>query len=341
MRILFVGNVQSTSTSIYYYHSLIKLGHEVIPMDLSTLDSRDIWSRIQLKLTKSTPKKTQQYIHSAILNCLRMDPADLVFVMAQNFLTPELLAEMRQANRIPLTLIYHSHDNNFSKGIGTPGFFWNSLKMYDLVFTTKSQNVDRYKEIGIESAHFIPSAFEPAIHHPIPNDRSRFKTNFPVTFVGTYDRSRDEPMSKAGWDRSFVWGNHWEKYSLYNLYRSRITPNAIYRTEYSDILSHSEIVLGLLREEAEDLHTQRTFEIPACGSLQVAPFTEEVANFFQPEKEIILYRSNEEMKEKIDFLLKKPSLRLQIRNAGHQRAIKGKHTYLDRTEQILQKVNVL
>jgi spore maturation protein CgeB len=210
--------------------------------------------------------------------------------MSQNYIDADTLREMRRIARQPLTLVYHSHDNNFSPGVLSPRDFSHALVEYDHVFTTKSQNVARYQSLGQANAHYLPSAFEPSVHQPIRGKESRYTEKpFEVTFVGTFDSSREPLVEAIGWDRLNVWGNHWKNYSRYDSYYERITTRAVYHHHYADIVSNSQVALGLLRQEAEDLHTQRTFEIPACGALQVAPRNQEITLYFKENKEIINY----------------------------------------------------
>jgi spore maturation protein CgeB len=246
---------------------------------------------------------------------------------------------MRKASKRPPVMAYHSHDNNFSAGILKPKDFDKTLCAYDLVFTTKSQNVPRYRELGQDESHFLASAFEPSIHHPIDDRYSRYSgQSFDVTFIGTYDRSRLPFLEKAGWNRVHVWGDHWKRFPEYRKLKSRIHPRAIYDFEFADVTSHSKCALGLLREEAEDLHTTRTFEIPACGALQIAPRNEELLSFFKEEEEIVCFQSAEELKDKLDFYLRNDFKRLQIARRGHERCLRDKHTYLDRVKEILGRV---
>ena len=157
-----------------------------------------------------------------------------------------------------------------------------------------------------------------------------------VSFVGTYDRSRDALINAVGWHQLKVWGSHWKKFSEYSVHSNQIHNGAVYYFEYADILSHSRISLGLLREEAEDRHTQRTFEIPACGSLQLAPRKPELLSFFEEDKEIVCFDSPEELREKVEFYLKHPKTRDAIAKRGYQRVLEDGHTYGDRVATILK-----
>lgn len=337
LNVLFLGSTSGTSTSVFYYTNLLKLGATVFPYDPDPFSGRSVFHRAYFKLTHQPPPSLVKRQADHILSLVRSNPFDFVFVMSQNYIDAETIREMRRVARNPLTIVYHSHDNNFCPGVLTPRDFNHAIVEYDHVFTTKSQNVARYQALGQQNAYYIPSAFDPGVHRPILGRDSRYHENpFDVTFVGTYDKSREPMIQAIGWDRLHVWGSDWKHYSRFESHHERITASAVYYHDYADIISNSKVSLGLLREEAEDLHTQRTFEIPACGALQIAPRNQEISLYFKEDKEIVLFETNDELKEKVNFYLTHPKERQSIAKKGYERVLRDGHTYLDRTREILK-----
>lgn len=337
LRVLFVGSTAGDSTSVHYFTNFLKLGFSVYPFDPNLFHTQNLWERALVAVSKTPPQRNIERAEGALIELCRKNPFDLVFVMAQNFLSPSCLAQMREVSNVQTTLVYHSHDNNFSPGVLTPPDFEDVIRSFDFVFTTKSQNVERYKLWGQANSYFIPSAYEPTIHRPVPDSHSRYaKDRFPISFVGTYDKSRDPILEKLGGERLEVWGSHWARSPHYGKQFARIHPYPIYFFEYSDVISHSQCSLGLLRAEAQDLHTQRTFEIPACGTLQLAPRNDEILSFFEEDREIICFSSPEELKHKVDYYLSHPQSRQKIAQKGYERCLKSEHAYSDRISRILE-----
>ena len=66
----------------------------------------------------------------------------------------------------------------------------------------------------------------------------------------------------------------------------------------------------------------RHFEIPACGSMQLSYFIEDLASLFKFGEEIEIFNSPEEFVEKAQYYLKNAVEREKIAEAGYQRAIK-------------------
>jgi len=334
MRILFIGNLSWQSTSLYYYQNLLRLGCAVLPFDPELFRTTGPVDLARLKITKRPSNTKRSQAAMKILSLCRTNRFDLVFVMAENFLTPDLLQAMRKVSAHPPAIIYHSHDNNFADGIAKPADFWTQLKLYDVAFTTKSQNVKRYELAGQPNTYYIPSAFEHTVHRP-SSPRNTLGTGYETTFIGTFDHSRDPVFQHTGWTGLRVWGNGWEKSSHYHKQRSQITNHAVYAFEYADILSQSKISLGLLRTEAQDLHTQRTFEIPACGSLQIAPRNSEIQQFFEEGKEIVLFDTLDELKGQCERYLQDEKSRNEMIGRARTRLEKEGHSYWHRTQEIL------
>jgi spore maturation protein CgeB len=337
MKVLYIGNTRRTALALHYFTNLIRLGHQVLPYNADYFGATSWLEKTYQRITKQPVRKRGRQVSQDLVSLCKNNRFDLVFVMAENFIGKETLEEMKRVSShgSPL-LLYHSHDNNFSDGILKPSHFEETIKTYDAVFTTKSASVKRYQDWGQSNAFFIPCAFEPSLHHPIPENYSCLGgKQFDVTFVGTYDTSREKYLNAAGWERLEVWGDRWRRTPLYLSHRDKIHPKAIYDFEFADVTSHSKISLGLLREEAEDLHTTRTFEIPACGSLQIAPRNEEILSFFKEDSEIVCFGSLEELKSKIDYYLSHDYQRNQVALKGFERCHRDKHTYIDRVIQIL------
>ncbi|MCS7200797.1 MAG: glycosyltransferase [Patescibacteria group bacterium] len=80
----------------------------------------------------------------------------------------------------------------------------------------------------------------------------------------------------------------------------------------------------------------KTFEIPACRGFLICNKGYQLDHFFEINKEIVVFESEEEMLEKIDFYLKNDKLREEIREAGYKRLISSNYSYIDRAKIILE-----
>ncbi len=114
-----------------------------------------------------------------------------------------------------------------------------------------------------------------------------------------------------------------------------------------DLYSESEISLGFL--EVYDQHDPskmvlkhmhlRDFEAPLSGAFYMTGFSDEVAEMFEPDKEVVVYSSSEELLDKINYYLKNTSAADQIRKAGFDRAM-NQHTYHHRYKNLFKEIGL-
>lgn len=338
MKILFIGSTERNALALHYFTNFVKLGHQVLPYYPDYFRTKYWFQRVKVHFQRTPLKHRMSQVSNELTTLIKNTSFDLVFVIAENFLSKETIAEMKRVANKNVIFIFQSHDNLFYPGILRPDYFIENLKAYDFVFTTKSQNLAKYKDAGIENAFYLPSAYEPTVHYPISAQESCFKKVFPISFVGTFAPSRIPYIETLGWENLHVFGERWALYPKFLKYRTHIFP-AVYHFQFSDVTSQSQVSLGLLREEAEDLHTTRTFEIPACGSLQIAPRNQEILSFFDEDKEIVLFSSLEELKDKTHFYLTHEFQRKRIAEKGFERCLRDRHTYQDRIEAMFECIN--
>lgn len=79
----------------------------------------------------------------------------------------------------------------------------------------------------------------------------------------------------------------------------------------------------------------RSFEIPMCGGLQICSYSEEISEYFEEDKEIILYRSKGEFIDKAMFYLKPENhdIRMKMKIAARKRAVND-HTWFNRFKKV-------
>jgi hypothetical protein len=83
----------------------------------------------------------------------------------------------------------------------------------------------------------------------------------------------------------------------------------------------------------EDLVSMRTFELPACKGFMLHIDNGEVRALFEPEKEIDVFSTPEELCEKIRFYLTRPELRREMIERAYARCVPT-HSYDTRAKVI-------
>ena len=85
----------------------------------------------------------------------------------------------------------------------------------------------------------------------------------------------------------------------------------------------------------------RAFEIPMSGGLQMCSFNPELAEYFKEDEEIIFYRNNKELQEKMNYYLKEENydLRIEMKKKARLRA-ENEHSWIKRYEIIFKRMNI-
>ena len=108
-----------------------------------------------------------------------------------------------------------------------------------------------------------------------------------------------------------------ELYKVYPKYSLALSSTAARNT---GILKHPLFIVNL-----------RSFEIPMSGGLQICQYTDEMAEYFEDGKEIVFYRTNDELVEKAAFYCSpdQENIRKKMRKAARESAI-AHHTWYKR-----------
>ncbi len=228
---------------------------------------------------------------------LNPNPYDLIWIDKAIFLTPRTTQYLK-----PLTnkLVHFTPDMAF---FGNPSALFNkSLNYYDYLITTKIMEIGEYKKYGIENNLVITTqGFDNEIHKPLTPFSDKDNC---VTFIGLCEAAREKmiqslinnqikvKLAGKGW-MSFIENNKKNPYLTY-------LGEGLFSMDYTKLLSSSYFSLGLLYKQFPELHTTRTFEIPACGTALITEKNEETSSFFTNE-EAIFYNDINDMIDKIKY----------------------------------------
>lgn len=93
--------------------------------------------------------------------------------------------------------------------------------------------------------------------------------------------------------------------------------------------------LNIYRKHNIGSHNMRTFEVAACGGIQLAPFSEEQTSFFKEDEEIFFYRSNPELILQLNRLLKEDKAMIhKFRSNARLRSLHAKYSYKMRSKHV-------
>jgi hypothetical protein len=113
------------------------------------------------------------------------------------------------------------------------------------------------------------------------------------------------------------------------------------------LYSRSQVSLGFVEvhdrndpslEVRRHIHL-REFEAPMSGALYCTGYVDELTHFFEPGKEIVTYRNEEELLDRVRYLLSHPLQADAIRKAGRRRAL-AEHTYHHRYLSLFEAIGL-
>jgi spore maturation protein CgeB len=265
---------------------------------------------------------------------------DFILAYKGYFLKAKTVASLRNARK-PVFNFYP--DVSFEDhGGNIPA----SLRHYDCVFSTKSYHGKReIDKFGIKDLVHVRHGFDSEVHRPITlSDEMLSHYGCDVSFVGCWSPEKERCLSyllelaPKAWLRVYGVGWKYASGEFKQRMGSNLKPGA-YGDELSIVYCASKVNLGLLSSssdpELRDQTTARTFQIPATGSFMLHEDTPEIRKYFEADREVMLFGSNEEMVEKIQLALSSPSLREAIRMRGYERCHRERYDYINAARAIV------
>jgi len=252
-----------------------------------------------------------------IESIFRWKPDIAFFVLFKNEIEFETLIEIKEVLKVK-TLNWFCDDHwrfdNFSR-IYAPYFSY--------IVTTYKKAVERYKLIGIKNIILSQWGCNHFLYR-----RLYLPYLYSVSFVGQPhgDRYRIiEQLKKAG-IKVDTFGYGW--------------PNGRVTTyEMIKIFNQSKINLNLSNASRGKINQikGRDFEIPGCGGFMITGFNKELKNYYRIRKEVLCYKTIEDLIDIIKHYLSNDKEREIIKEAGYRKVLSD-HTYNKRFQRIFEKV---
>lgn len=213
-----------------------------------------------------------------------------------------------------------------------------ALNCYDLILSSLPNVVTRFRRRGISSEYFR-LGFEPSILQRL----TRNPTPWSVVHVGGHGPIHNERNSLLEAVAQQVPVDFWG-YGVENL-----APNSPIRRRYHgeawgldmyQIRHNSRIVLtGHISSVADRFANNMTlYEATGVGACLVTDLKDNLAQLFEPGREVVAYTSAEDCVEKVRYLLGHEDERAAIARAGQKRTLR-EHTYYHRMKELVDIVH--
>jgi hypothetical protein len=266
---------------------------------------------------------------------LKRETYDLIWVDKGVFIHPENLKKIKSRTR---NLVHYTPDTAFFAN--NSRHFRSGMNTYDLLITTKSFELNEYcKRVSEKKIHLISQGYNPYVHY----QRNSFEEKeLAITFIGLCEPNRELLLNSILQDghKVIIGGMGWKNFLKKNGDNNKLVylGDKIWDIEYASAISRSSFAIGLLSKKFPELHTTRTFEIPACATCLVTERNQEIDDFFS-EDEAIKYSSNKELLDKLNYFSTNIPKLEEITKKGKSRIEKDHRDYKNQIEMILKKLS--
>ena len=322
-------------TSDAYSHHLRELGHDAIDTVANCLPLQLRWAAGRGRSGRARgvaaripliPDRLlrEPFLQRATIAQLEAHRSEVVYVQDLLFLSPSQLDLLKGQGRFLAGQISSELPEE------------DLVRRFDLLLTSFPHYVERFRAMGLDSERLQIGFYDRVLDRlrgegidPGP-DAER---DHPLAFVGGVDpsygqhRAGVELLERVAEQLPLeVWGYGAERLPegspLRRAYRGQAWGIDMYR-----VLAQSQIVVNRHGPVAEGYaNNMRMFEATGTGALLVTEAAPNLAEYFEPGREVVSYDGPEDLMEKLRHYLEHDDERREIAAAGQARTLRD-HTY--------------
>jgi spore maturation protein CgeB len=309
-------------TADSYSHALGELGHEAHEVVANCGPLQLAWAR-ERGLRSPGPFRANR--ERIVLAQARDHRPDVVYVQNLRAFSSRLLGRLRKEGA---TIVGQ---------IASEAPSARKLRAFDLVLTSFPHFVEQFRALGIRS-EYLRIGFDPRVLERLRVDGAEREQHGAV-FVGALNRTQhragnallERAAARAPID---FWGYGAGSWPAGSPIRRRYHGEA-WGIEMFRVLYESKLALNRhIGVAAEYANNMRLYEATGVGTLLVTDEKENLAELFEPGREVVTYAAEDELVERIAYYLDHDDERRAIARAGQERTLRD-HTYRHRMEELL------
>lgn len=342
-----------------FYHPLRALGHEVVRGEYNFLayNKRTLMSDGTVNadaVTRERPLISERLL-AQVKAAHAEKPIDLFlsyFYSAQ--IDPAVITAIRALGIMTI--------NWYCNGSYQMDLVAEIAPHFDYCLVPEKFRLKDYQLLGANPI-YCQEAANPSIYKPHDVPRT-----YDISFVGQCYGNRPHYLGYLNHHglSAYAFGPKWHQPASWKrrLYNPVGRALGLPKTTYSDLMPRDKCGLPLSDEELIKMYSRshislgfttlaqkpsddapdkqvrlRDFEAPMSGAFYMVEAFEELADFFEPDKEIVFFSSEAELVDKCRFYLKNPAAREAIRAAGLARA-QNEHTWQQRLAMVFRTVGL-
>ncbi|HEV2493918.1 MAG TPA: glycosyltransferase [Terriglobia bacterium] len=319
MRILLHGRIYPDSFARNIAVTIERMGHTLCSIEDSPIHrhSNRYWQAFWGLLPRAFPAFERRR-HRALVRAAGEFGPDLILLTYGN-VPPEVIRELRRSCAAKIAVWFPDPLANFGRQ-------YLLASELDAWFFKDPYLVRLFREkLGINT-HYLPEACNPLWHRRLelsPTDRTKYQCDLNTVGNMYYYRAKMlEPFLE--YDLK-VWGASFPSW-LSSPVRRFYPGIYVAEEEKAKAFIAAKIVLNIMFYSEIEGVNWRVFEAAGCGSFQIADWKPALAELFEPEREIVTFRTRNELKEKVDYYLRHPEERAAVADRAYSRAHR-EHTY--------------
>lgn len=287
-----------------------------------------------------------------VIEQIKFFQPDVCIIYPPEFFPSEFVARIREVVRHPV--IVGGYDGMDRKNI-------NLYDGYDFVITCSKYISEYYSnkgfttfalEFGFDpkvlsnlkvSKNRYPVSFSGSIFEGIHDDRLELlrvliRNGLNVTISSEYEIERRYSLLSRRLLRSIKNRTFVDYYEKYQIHKHNIGP--LFGREMFQFLYDSDITLNLHGDKISFAANVRLYEATGVGTCLLTDWKKNISEIFEPDKEIVTFRTKEEACDRINFLKKHEKARIDIAQNAKKRTL-SEYTYAQRIPKVIQFVKQL
>jgi spore maturation protein CgeB len=328
MNIFVVGPQFPDSFARNIVVTLERMGHQVA--GVQGVRTRHHGSRSANMFWSCLPKafpRLERRVFREIVQTTEAAQPGLVLV-TYGGMPPEVVSELKMVSGAKVVCWYTDSAANLHRDyLLASGFDFMFLKEPFLVRVARDK-------LGLD-AFYLPECCNPAWHRPVDlnrDDRRKFGCDLAAQGTLHYYRAR---MLEIFEDYDLkIWGRNCPAW-LDSPVKKHYPNGYIAEREKAKAFLSAKILINTMHFTETEGVNCTLFEAAGCGAFQIADWKPALPALFEPEREIVTFRTRRELKEKVDYYLARPEERREIAARACARAHRD-HTYQKRLEKMFE-----
>jgi spore maturation protein CgeB len=339
-KILYVGALRATATSLHRCRALERIGHEVIAFDTDPYMNRGGFLTRKIRIRTLIGTAIADLNRDLFEQASRQRP-DIVWFDKATSVWARTVRRIREQGAFT---VHYNGDNPFGPR-RDPGWrlFRTALPEYDLHVVPRESNIREYRQAGANDVLEMRFSYEPNIHFPPPDGWSDADRTEDVIFIGApYDRRAD--FICALWQRhgirTKIWGDQrmWQRALPKKAWAEFAPPGLLWDDDYRKAVWRARICLSFVTHSNCDEVARRSFEIAACGGFMLLEDTRGHRETFKEFDESLFFHSVDDCAEKIRRYLPDEAARTRI---SREFADCSKRNHFDNDSRLRRVMNYI